>query len=38
MVNHVQVQRNKDEEHSFIDLGEAVVSKESTGGNWKFIV
>ena len=33
MANHVLVQRNKGEEHSFMDLEEAVVKEESTGEN-----
>lgn len=36
--NHVQVQRNKGENPSFMDFGGAVVNEESTGGNWKFEV
>lgn len=33
MVNHVKVLRNKGEECSFMELGGAVVNKESIGGN-----
>lgn len=38
MMNHMQVQINKGEECSFMDLRGAIVNKESFGGNWKFEV
>lgn len=33
MVNHMQVQRNKEEGRSFMNLGGAVVNKKSIRGN-----
>lgn len=33
VVNHTQVQRNKEEDRSFMNLGGAVVNKKSIRGN-----
>lgn len=33
-----QVQKNKGEDYSFMDLGVAAINEESIGGNWKFKV
>lgn len=33
MVNHMQIQRNKEEDHSFMDFRGAVINKESIGGH-----
>lgn len=37
-VNNAQVQRNKGEKCSFMDLGGALVNEEFIGGNWNFKV
>lgn len=33
MVDHEQVQRNKGEKHSFMDVGGGAINKESLTGN-----